>query len=178
TRAYLDRLLAFARTLHPVHNPLKAHVLYHRLALDRAAGEYDRALLLEYLALPRQQPYMAKPLLEAERSRQFPADLNANYIDFTLLPVVGADEPLVRDYLQHFFLTADSPKPFEPFVNDVYLRHLFAETKIESGLGDSEQWASLLPPEQFRALKERIDIDFAATNKTSYAADEPVKLDL
>ena len=30
----------------------------------------------------------------------------------------------------------------------------------------------------FRALKDRIDIDFAFTNKTDYAADEVVKLDL
>ena len=37
-RAYLDRLQAFADRLAPVHNPLKAHVLYHRLALDRADG--------------------------------------------------------------------------------------------------------------------------------------------
>src|SRR5438128_2431313 len=36
TRTYLDRLLAFVRKLHPAHNALKAHVLYHRLQLDRA----------------------------------------------------------------------------------------------------------------------------------------------
>ena len=33
-------------------------------------------------------------------------------------------------------------------------------------------------PELFRALKERIDIDFAFTNKTDYTSDEAVKLDL
>ena len=47
-----------------------------------------------------------------------------------------------------------------------------------NGLGDPEQWASLLPPELFQQLKDRIDIDFAFTNKTDFAADEPVKLDL
>src|SRR5262249_50221037 len=70
------------------------------------------------------------------------------------------------------------PKEFESYINDVYLRHLFAEVKIENGLGDAEQWASQLPPELFRQLKERIDIDFAATNRTDIAADEPVRLDL
>src|SRR5262249_47100809 len=69
-------------------------------------------------------------------------------------------------------------KEYEPYVDDVYLRHLFAETKIENGLGDSETWASLIPPEMFRQLKERIDIDFAFTNKTDYAADEAVQLHL
>jgi len=33
--AYLDRLWAFGQTLDPVHNSLKAHVLYHRLRHDR-----------------------------------------------------------------------------------------------------------------------------------------------
>ena len=35
-----------------------------------------------------------------------------------------------------------------------------------------------LPPELFRQFKDRIDIDFAFTNKTDFAADEPVSLDL
>src|SRR5205807_6718231 len=96
----------------------------------------------------------------------------------TLLPIVGADEELVRSYLKRFLLEADTPKEFEPYINDVYLRHLFAEAKIENGLGDAEQWASHLPPELFRQLKERIDIDFAATNRTDFAADELVRLDL
>ncbi len=43
TLAYLERLQAFATRLDPVHNPLKAHVLYHRLVFDRAQGTYDRA---------------------------------------------------------------------------------------------------------------------------------------
>jgi hypothetical protein len=30
-------------------------------------------------------------------------------------------------------------------------------------LGEPEQWASQLPPELFRQLRERVDIDFAFT---------------
>ncbi len=178
TRAYFDRLLAFVRRLAPAHNTLKAHMLYHRLVLDRNQGKYDQALFEEYLKLPRRQPYMAKAMLESDASNRFPADLSADFSGVTLLPSVGGDEPLVRDYLKHFFAAAESAKGFEPYINDVYLRHLFAQTKIELGLGDAETWASLLPPEMFRQLKERIDIDFAFTNKTAFAADESVKLDL
>jgi hypothetical protein len=96
----------------------------------------------------------------------------------TLLPSIRTDEALVRTYLQHFFVSADSPREFEPYINDVYLRQLFAETKIGQGLGEPEQWASQLPPESFRQYKERVDIDFAFTNKTNFGADEPVRLDL
>jgi len=121
---------------------------------------------------------MSKAMLEREESQRFPADLNADFGGVTLLPPVRVDEELVRDYLKHFLFEADSTKEFELYINDVYLRHLFAEAKIENGLGDGERWASLLPPELFRQLKNRIDIDFAATNKTDFAVDEPVQLDL
>jgi len=178
SRAYFDRLQAFVSRLAPVHNALKAHVLYHRLAFDRAQGIHDKERFLAYLQLPRRQPYMAKAMLESDASQRFPADLGADFSGVSLLPIVGADEAVVRDYLKHFLLGADSPREFEPFINDVYLGQLFAEVKIENGLGDAEQWASQLPPELFRQLRERVDIDFAATNKTDFAAGEPVSLDL
>src|SRR5262249_45545487 len=178
TRAYLDRLQGFVGRLAAAHNALKAHVLYHRLAFDRAQGVHDRDLFLAYLQLPRRQPHMSKTPLERDEAQRFPADLNADFTGKTLLPTVGADEELVRSYLKHFLVGADSAKEFEPLINDVYLRHLFAETKIENGLGDAEQWASQLPPDLFRQLKDRVDIDFAATNKTDFAAAEPVRLDL
>ncbi|MCE9531211.1 MAG: hypothetical protein K8T89_08830 [Planctomycetes bacterium] len=117
-------------------------------------------------------------MLESNALRQQPADLNGNFTAVTMLSVVGADEPLVRSYLKHFLLDADSPKEFEPYINDLYLKQLFAETKIENGLGDPERWAADLTPEKFRALKDRIDIDFAQTNKTSFGVNEPVKLEL
>lgn len=178
TRAYFDRLWTFVRQLAPVHNSLKAHVLYHRLVLDRRQGTHDRTLFLEYLRLPRQQGYMARAMLENIDGQRTPANLNANFAGMTLLPPVGNDEPLVRSYLQHFLVNADSPREFEPYINDVYLRHLFAETKILNGLGEPEQWAAQLPPDLFQQLKERIDIDFAPTNKTHFTADEAVHLDV
>lgn len=177
-RIYLENLWQFVRILAPVHNSLKAHVLYHRLALDRSQGIYDLERFKSYLALPRQQHYMAAKMLEQEDARRFPALLASDFSGFTLLPRIGMDEPLVRSFLKHFFLEATSPREFEPFINDVYLRHLFAETKIENSLGDVEQWANQLPPEKFKELKERIDIDFAYSNKTQFSADEPVTLDL
>ena len=176
--AYLDRLWAFAQRLAPVHNSLKAHVLYHRLASDRAQGKRDRARFDAYLKLPRHLPYVAPKFLEQEDSRRFAADVNADYSAATLLPAIGNDEPLARDYLMHYLVDAPNTKAFEPYIHDVYLTHLFAETKIVNGLGDSEQWASMLPPEQFRALKDRVDIEFLATNKTRFSVDEPVTLDL
>ncbi|MCE9531461.1 MAG: hypothetical protein K8T89_10125 [Planctomycetes bacterium] len=178
TLAYLERLQKFVDRLDPVHNALKAHVMFHRLAFDRAQDIYNLDRFNNYIKLPRFQSYMARTFNERVESTRHPADLNADFTALTLLPRIGMDEPLVRSYLKHFFADAESPKFYETWIDDVYLRHLFAETKIELGQGDAETWASKLPPELYRQLKDRIDIDFAFTNKTDFAADEPVVLDL
>ena len=115
---------------------------------------------------------------ESECAETIRLQSGADYDGATLLPAIGNDEPLVRSYLSHFLVDAANTQEFEPFIDDVYLRHLFAEIKIVNGLGDPEQWASLLPPEPFRQLKERVDLDFDYTNKSVYAADEAVKLTL
>ncbi len=178
TLAYLDRLQSFVGRLAPVHNPLKAHLFYHRLAFDRAQGVYDLGRFVAYLQLPRRQPYMNRDLLDRGNAGRYPADLGSDYLPVTLLPRVGADEELVRSYLKHFLKDAADAKAFGPYIDATYLAHLFAEVKAEAGLGDGEAIAGRLPPELFRAVQERVDIDFAYTNKTAFAAGEPVALDL
>jgi hypothetical protein len=176
--AYLDRLWKFVSRLAPVHNSLKTHVLYHRLSFDRARGIYDKDRFMQYLRLPRKVGYIEPKFLELQQNRKFAADLNANFESVTLLPPVHNDEPLVRSYLHHFFVDEATTKPYEPYISDTYLRHNFAETKIVNGLGEPEQWFSLLPPDKYQALKDRIDLDFAHTNRKYFAADEAVNLDL
>ena len=175
-RAYLARLQAFAGRLDPVHNSLKAHVSYHRLAFDRARGEYDLGRFLEYLKLPRRQGYMT-PLLR-DTPTPYPADLGTDFAGQTLLPPVGPDEELVRDYLRHFLTAAADTKAFAQFIDADYLARLFAEVKITQGLGDPDALGAVLPADVFRALRDRVDIDFAPTNKAEFAAADPVRLDL
>ncbi|MEO8498887.1 MAG: hypothetical protein ABI614_27815, partial [Planctomycetota bacterium] len=176
--AYLDRLWGFVSRLAAVHNSLKAHVLYHRLVFDRARGIYDKDRFMAYIRLPRNVPYIAPKLMELEQNRQVAADLNGDFQSVTHLPPVHIDEPLVQSYLQHFFVDETTTKPYEPYISGVYLREQLAETKIVNGLGEPEQWYSLLPPDKYQALKDRIDLDFADTNAKFIAADDPVRLDL
>ncbi|MFV1966941.1 MAG: hypothetical protein ACC628_16060 [Pirellulaceae bacterium] len=177
-KAYLDRLWSFVQPLAPAHNSLKAHVLYRRLAFDRSQGTYDKGLFVTYLRLPRNVAYIEPKFLQMDEGRRFPADLNARFEPVTLMDPVRNDEPLVRSYLQHFFLKETSTKPYEPYVQDDYLRELFAETKIVNGLGEPEQWYSLLPPEKYQSLKQRVDLDFAFSNPESFAANAPVQFDM
>jgi hypothetical protein len=175
---YLSRLQTFVDRLAPVHNSLKAHVLYQRLQLARRQGKYDKGLFMAYIQLPRVAGYVNPKYLESAAGQNHRVDLNANFEPFTLLGTVGNDEPLVRDYLSHFFLEDTNTKEYEPWLNDTYLKHLFAETKIVNGLGDAEQWYSLLPPAQYQALKQRIDLEFVPTNQTQFKIGEPITLEL
>jgi len=176
--AYLERLWAFAKDLAPVHNSLKANVLYHRLTHDRALGIYNKERFMTYLTFPRNMPYVEPKFLNARSNRNAKANLSTDYRKVTLLPPVVNDEPLVRSYLHHFFVNENSFQPYTDWIKDTYLRRQFAETKIVNGLGDPEEWYSKLSPEDYQKLKERIDLDFAATNKNVFDPDEPVSLDL
>ena len=96
--AYLDRVWAFVKTLDPVHNSLKAHVLYHRLRHDQKRGVYDHDRFLEYVKLPRDVSY-----LRDEIRQQLPRGDHLARLDqaFGLisLPPIANEEPLVRDFL-------------------------------------------------------------------------------
>ena len=48
---WLNRQILFVRTLSPAFNSLKANVLYNFLAHKRSLGDWDREMLMEYLAL-------------------------------------------------------------------------------------------------------------------------------
>lgn len=175
---YLTRLWDYVSKLNPVFNSLKAHVLYQRLAFDRAGGVLDRDRFMAYLQLPRRTNYANPQYLQRAEQEGRAADLTANYVGFTLLPNIGSDEPLVRSYLHHFFVKDADSKAYEPYLNKDYLRRQFAEAKIVNGLGNADQWAATLTPEEFKALQERIDLDFAPTNRETLAVNEPVSIDL
>ena len=175
---HLDRLQSFVSRLSPVHNSLKAHVLYHRLALDRSQGVFDQERLLAYLKLPRPVRYVEPKLMQEEESRRYPCNLGQDFRSLTLLPPIGDDEPLVRSLLLHYFVEATGYENYTPYVQDEYLKPLFAEGKILSGRGDPEQWYSLLSPQVYQHLKERVDLDFAETNKLYFAPEGAVSVDL
>ncbi|KPJ52540.1 MAG: hypothetical protein AMS16_06255, partial [Planctomycetes bacterium DG_58] len=177
-RAYYQRLWNFVSKLDVAQSSIKAHVLYHLLVHLRSQGVYDKDLFMEYIKLPRNVPYVKREYLRRREFRGHVADLSANYQPLTELPRVRRDESLVRSYLAHFFLTEDTTRPYETYIDDTYLKHLFAETKIVNGLGDMEKWYSMLPPAKHQALKERVDIDFAHTNRELFGPNEPVALDL
>ena len=175
-QAHLERLWAFVSRLQPVHNSLKAHVLYQRLEFDRSQGVWDADRFMAYIQLPRPCGYVNPKYIAKPEFEHIQADLNANYAEYTSRPPIGNDEPLVRSYLLHFFVEAENFDAYLPYIEDHFLKQTFAEAKIVNGIGDPEKWYSMLPPEAYQALKDRIDLDLAWTNKAYFAADEAVTL--
>ncbi len=177
-QAYLERLWNFVEDLPPAQNSLKAHVLYQRLVHDREQGTYDKQRFLDYLKLPRSVHYINPDWIRPPERRHHRANLGANFRQQTLLPPVHHDEPLVREYLAHFFVQEQSAKDFAPYIEKQYLDTLYAETMLLNGIGDKDEWSAKLTPTGYQRLRDRIDIDFAPTNPKVFGADEAVELDL
>ncbi len=177
--AWLTRLGDYVQTLPPAFNTLKASTLYQRLDHDRQQGIYDQARFLAYLKLPRPLGYVNPEWLKALQQREPMSDMNAN-LSGPLLNgrPVGNDEPLVLEYFLNLFDRAATAnpgqvgaamlKPYTDYVRDTWLKPVLAEALITGGHGNPEQWASLLSPTAFQSLKERVDIEFPATNATSF----------
>ncbi|MFM8878157.1 MAG: hypothetical protein ACKOKG_03320, partial [Verrucomicrobiota bacterium] len=173
--AWLERLATYVRGLPAGFNSLKAHVLFARLQHDRTRGVYDRARFLEYLKLPRPAGYMSPRYLESVQADRVGADLNATFPETGLaLPPIGTDEPLVREFFLHFAANDPAWEPWTEWLRDSWVKPLFAEAKITRGAGDPERWASLLSPAAHQALKDRVDIEFPATNAPVLPVDQEV----
>lgn len=174
--AHLERLEAFTMRLSGAFNSLKAHVLHHRLAHDLAAGELELERLRAYLRLPRSSAVTHPRLLE-RAGRGEVADLSGAHP--TGWANVGDDEPLVRACLEHFLVGAADTSAFDELVEPRYLARVFAETKILAGQGDMERWYALLDdPAAYEALKQRVELRFAPTQREQFDADAPVELEL
>lgn len=177
-KQYLARLWQFVNKLNATHNSLKAHIIHQQLVFDRSQGIYDKQLFLDYLKLPRNAVYTNRKHQRKLNSYSYAVDFNADYSAYTSFPKIHNDETLVRDILQYFLLKEKSYKTFLPYIDDHYLKELFAETMIVNDIGDREHWYAMLPHKKYEVLKERVDLDFAITNKQFFHSTDAVTLDL
>ena len=188
--AWLDRLWNYAKSLPPAFNTLKAQILYQRLDHDRAKGVYDQARFLEYLKLPRGFGYVNPKWLEKRNSERDPqCNLNAD-LSMALLVhrPINNDEALVREYFLALFdqtakanagdLGEKMMAPYTDYVLESWLRPVLGEALIVGGHGNAERWASLLNPTAFQQLKERVDIEFPATNPPFLQPGEAAQFDV
>ena len=184
--AWLDRVHAFAQTLPPSQNTIKARILHLRLDHDRKKGVYDAERFLSYLKLPRQLGYISERMrnnIDGSTWSELNADLSEPLLNS---PPIGNDEALVRDYFLHLFATTAKPEstapsllaPWTLFVLDDWLKPILAEALITNGIGNPERWASLITPTEFQQLKDRVDIEFPATNVPQFLPGDDIAFDV
>ena len=172
-QAQLARTWNFVSTLEPVHNSLKAITLYRQLELDRSQGIFNKKRFLQYIKLPRRVSYINPDWLREPANKNYTFQLNQNH---ARMGQIGHDDALVTNFLRHFFVEAKNYNEFAPYIKDTFLKKVFAQTKIEHGIGDAEKWASMLSPSDYQTLKERIDIDLAPENQVYFQANDPVAI--
>ena len=170
--AYLKRMYGFVNKLSSGFNTLKTHILYHFLDAERSRGHYDKNNFRSYLKLPRQTDYIKA------KSGYHLADLHADFNNVSGMPPIGNDEELVRDYLFQLLSSARDYKEYLPYINDNYLKTIFAQVKIMAAQGDAEALFSMLSPSEVQELKERIDLQFAPSNPEFFDTDQLVVLKL
>jgi hypothetical protein len=170
-RDWLERAETFLASLPEIHAPLRARFLHRLLELDRREGRRDPRRFLAYLRLPGTADY-----LRPERRQRFPSAPVPDFPGLSDADPAVSDEALVRDYLFHFFETAESPAPYDRYIREDWLGPLFAEVKLTRGVGDPERWIPMLSPAQYAAIRDRAVLEFAPDRPRRLAADAPVIL--
>ncbi|MGK0262979.1 MAG: hypothetical protein ACI8UD_001626, partial [Planctomycetota bacterium] len=174
---HLSDLWNYVRGLNPSFNSLKAHILYHWLQHDLAAGGPDKDRFMQYIRLPRRNGYAAKAHIERFTKRTQHVNLSSNYP--TLMRAVGNDDALVKQCLEHFFQSEDSIDSYSDFLDANWLKRVLAETKILRGDGDMERWYSLLnDPARLEQLEKKVELRFLPTQKKFYGGNDAVELEL
>ncbi len=173
---YLEALWDYVESLDPSFNSLKVHTLYQLLRHHRSLGEYPDGLWMAYLELPRPGPYIEPRFLATPEAQRNLADPGADFSQVTRCPPVGQDESLVREYLLHALRDLPGVEKFAAVVKKDYLEELLAEAKLTAGIGDAEQWFSLLNPSALQRLKDRVDIAFLPSNLEQFLPGDEVVL--
>ncbi|WP_372369441.1 hypothetical protein [Candidatus Uabimicrobium sp. HlEnr_7] len=171
---YISRLWKFVSKLSTAQNSIKAHTLYNFLHASLQEDKYPKDFFIRYIKLPRKVNYINTEFL---RNAQQKVNMRANYNQYTKLENIGNDEQLVRQYLQHFLKKADNYEEFSAYIDNEYLKKLFVETKITNGI-DANDWYSLLSPEEYKTITERIELNFTKNNPKYFSSKDKVNLEI
>jgi hypothetical protein len=182
---YLEELWQLVAGLPPASNSLKAHVLWHLLDTARrrpparvepwaAEAAIDRDLVRGYLALPRSAGYLAHRWIDQVK-RDEVAQLGADFAGVTGLPPAGSDEDLVRDLVH---AAGDDAQGYAAWLDRGWLDAEIATARLLAGDRNLDRATITLGPARAQALRDRIELRWCAHNRTQWAADAPVALDV
>lgn len=156
-KALLERKVAFVRGLKPSLNAVKAQVYAEMLGYGRRHGEEPslKDVFKDYLTVkaadrrPSPRPYQMNELTD-----------------------------LVRDYLAAFRRAGSDLSEYADLIEEKARVKFLAAVDLLSGRAAEAVNAKVLSAEEFKGLRDRVDLCWSPTNPTLFAADDDVKLSL
>ena len=145
----LEKRLAFTRTLAPSLHDRFDKALRELLDFYRGRGDFSHGdLFMEYLQAVR------------------PKDGHVFCDAF------------VRDWIVALRQSGAEMAPFEGPIEKKELAKLLAEADLLAGVPAGKAGAGILSAEEFKALQDRVELNWAGGNKPVFAADDDVALDI
>ena len=180
-RAELLRILDFAETLDTprARMNVRTPALFRLLELDRSTGAPpDTELLAAYLSEvhPTKLP-LPKPLRENKLWQGVSYSNETRPDEVLRVPSPDEEARLVDALLLDAFAAGADPAAFSDWIELSHLRRLHAEARLLAGdAPEATGAAGVLGAEAFRALRDRVELDWARGNPREFAADAPVAL--
>lgn len=166
----------FVSELPDVQNSLKLHLLYELLKSSQKINKYNKDLLISYLKIPKYSIFAKQQYLN-KRGRKI-ASFNSMVAMQSGFRQISDDSSIVEDYLHHFLVNAKGYSEYLPYLEEKYLKHLFAEVKILNGVGDKKSWFAQLPSDRYEELNNRVELRILPENQSQYKAKDKVELEL
>jgi len=162
---------------------LRAIILFNYMKhMELTQGKYDKACLMNYLAIPRERGYNSTVLKNLLKKRPLcPYDYSIP--DIPCLFPIEDDEPFVTRALADLFRSKTEAYPkWVELVDTKWVKILFTRTKLMSRQGNQGDLKSQLLADtnkyEYAKLKEKVEITFCPNNKCTFQVDERVELDV
>ena len=157
----LRKLHSFVNQLAPVFNNYRSAVLLQWLKLQIETGKFeDEAsnnvdVLMEYLRTPRRNRRSNKNYISQQerQDRRCVVDRLVVLPGFTEIPPEEEDA-ILKQHLVHHFVSATSIKPYASYLDETFLRNLFAEVKLLYGEGNPEEHLKTLKGKRPRSTMD------------------------
>ncbi len=166
----------FVSQLPDIHNSLKLHLLYDLLKSGQRINKYNKDLFISYLKIPKYSIFANQQYLN-KRGRKI-ASFNTRTAMQSGFNKISDDSNLVEEYLHNFLVDAKGYSEYLPYLEEKYLKHLFAEVKILNGVGDKKSWFAQLPADKYEELNSRVELKIVPENKSQFKSSDKVELEL
>jgi len=170
----LRKLRVFVNQLAPVFNHYRSAVLLQWLKLQVETGKYEDEtvatgdgadnkestttsvdVLMEYLRTPSRRIKRCNKSYIVQQEKQDRRGVVESLVSLPGFEEIGPkeEEDILKRHLVHQFIGATSIKPYASYLDETFLRRLFAEVKLLHGEGNPEEHLKTLKGKRPRSAE-------------------------